>query len=134
MNLKQFTPAWTEDDVPSVFQVAGNIFVKLMTLDSPGKKIRGHAHTYDHVTLIATGSVWMRKEGIEERHDAPKLVITPAGIEHEFECIEGPALICCTHAIRDGALEHEVADPSIRPQEGLDLMQQFPLATWRNHD
>jgi quercetin dioxygenase-like cupin family protein len=132
MNLNEFTPPMLLNDVQSQIQVVSNLFVKLMTLETPGQKIHGHAHTYDHVTLLSTGSVWMRKEGQEERHDAPKLLVTQAGIEHEFECIEGPALLSCIHAIRDGDLEHEVAEPNIHPQRGMDLMQRYPLARSRS--
>lgn len=77
MDLNKFNTAMSNGDDVSSFQIASNIFVKQMVLNQPGNKIFGHSHAYSHVTLIATGSVWMRANGIEERHDAPKLVITP---------------------------------------------------------
>ena len=127
MDLTTFSHAVNTADEIATFQIAGNIFTRMMILDTPGKKIHGHSHTFDHVTLIATGVVWMRKNGEEERHIAPKLVITPAGIEHEFECIE-PSILCCVHAIRQSDDEYDVADVSITPEQGLNLIGQFPLA------
>lgn len=126
MDLTTFNPAIPEGDGEAKFQIAGNIFVKMFTLDAPGKKIHGHAHTFDHVTLLATGSVIKRAGGLEERFKAPHLFITPANVEHEFECIE-PAILCCTHAIRQSDFEHDVADPLITPLQGLEFMSKFPL-------
>lgn len=127
MDLTKFNTATTDGDAKAQFQIAGNIFVKLMVLAKAGDRIFGHVHTYDHITLIATGTVIMKQGAKETLIEAPQLVITPAGLKHEFVCIL-PALVCCTHAIRDGADEHDVADVSITPKEGLALMGQFPLA------
>lgn len=128
MDLNKFNTAMSNGDDVSSFQIASNIFVKQMVLNQPGNKIFGHSHAYSHVTLIATGSVWMRANGIEERHDAPKLVITPALVRHEFECIE-PAILCCVHAIRQSEAEYDIADTEITPEQGLNFMGKFSLTS-----
>lgn len=127
MSLSKFNPAISEGDTESEFQVIGNLFVKLNKLNKAGDLMRGHAHTFDHVTLLAIGSVWMRKNGEQVRHVAPKLLVTPAEVAHEFECIDGPALLCCIHAIRDGDLENQVAVPNLTPEQALNFMVKFPL-------
>lgn len=127
MDLTIFNPAMSEGDTESEFQIIGNLFVKLNHLRMAGDKMLGHSHTFDHVTLLL-GKVWMRKDGAQEMHEGIKLLVTPAGVEHEFEAIDGPAILCCIHAIRDGDAEHDVAPPHITPAQGLALMARFHLA------
>lgn len=127
MDLTEFNPAISEGDTESEFQIISNLFVKLNWLRNAGDKMLGHSHTFDHVTLML-GKVWMRKGGEQDRHEGVKLLVTPAGIEHEFEAIDGPAILLCIHAIRDGDNEHDVAPPNITPEKALMLMAQFQLA------
>ena len=125
-DLTKWHPAVTTADEEAQFQIVRSIFVKRMTMDTPGKKIQGHAHPYDHVTLLALGTIIMRAAGEETTLSAPILFTTAAGIEHEFECVE-PAVMCCIHAIRKGDEETDIADPDLTPAQALELMAKFPL-------
>jgi quercetin dioxygenase-like cupin family protein len=111
--------------------IAGNCFVKLMVLSYVGQKIQGHAHTYDHNTLLAAGKVIMRANGQESLIEAPAIVVTPKGVVHEFECVEldanGRAILTCIHPIRDGDTEAAIADPEITQDEAQALLAAYPL-------
>jgi len=108
--------------------IADNVFVKMMYLLKEGDVVNGHAHTFDHITLLAKGRVVMRANGQEKEHAAPKLIVTPKGIVHEFEALEPDSLLCCVHAIRDGDTDADIAPPNITEEEAHSLMTQFPLA------
>ena len=110
------------------FKIVDNVFVKMMHVHFVGDKIQGHAHTFDHITLLAKGKVIMRANGQDKEHTAPKLIVTPKGIVHEFEALEPNCILCCVHAIRDGDTDEDIAPPDITEGEALELIQQFPLA------
>lgn len=111
----------------AAIEVVDNVFVKMMHMYLPGDKIQGHAHTFDHITLLATGRVVMRAKGQEHEHEAPKLIVTPKGVVHEFEALTPNCLVCCVHAVRDGDGVDDVAPPNITEEQAQELMQQFPL-------
>lgn len=108
-------------------QIVDNVFVKMFYTNEVGDKISGHAHTFDHITLLAKGRVMMRADGTEKEHLAPKLIVTPKGIVHEFEALDHGCIMCCVHAIRDGDTEEDVAPPNITEEQAKLFMEQFPL-------
>lgn len=114
--------------VSTDISIVDNVFVKLLHAQFAGDKIEGHAHTFDHITLLSKGRVIMRVKGEEKEHVAPKLIVTPKGIVHEFEALENDCLLCCIHAIRNGDTDEDIAPPDISEDEAHRLMTQFPLA------
>ncbi len=126
--MNKFEEVPTLQGEQSEYKIAGNVFVLRKSLPTGGMKIAGHKHTYDHVTLLATGSVVMRRLGEMdgETFTAPKLIVTPAGIEHEFEALE-PSILCCIHAIRDGDTEEAIAHASISTERAYELIAQHPF-------
>jgi hypothetical protein len=108
-------------------KIVDNVFVKMMHLYFTGDKVHGHAHTFDHITLLAKGKVMMRTVSGENEHEAPKLIVTPKGMVHEFEALAPDCLLCCIHAVRDGDTDADIAPPNITPEQAIALMEQFPL-------
>lgn len=108
-------------------RLVDNVFVKMMHMYFPGDKIQGHAHVFDHITLLAKGRVVMRAKDQEHEHEAPKLIVTPKGVVHEFEALTTDCLLCCVHAVRDGDGVDDIAPANITEEEALDLTRQFPL-------
>ena len=108
-------------------KIVDNVFVKMFHMSEIGDKIGGHAHTFDHITLLAKGRVMMRAKGAEKEHVAPKLIVTPKSVVHEFESLDKGCILCCVHAIRDGDTEEDVAPPDITEEQARLFMQQFPL-------
>jgi hypothetical protein len=113
--------------VHSNISIVDNVFVKMMGAEFVGDKIVGHAHTFDHITLLAKGRVLMRAKGEEKEHSAPKLIVTPKGIAHEFEALENNCLLCCIHAVRDGDTEEDIAPQNITEEQAKLFLEQFPL-------
>jgi quercetin dioxygenase-like cupin family protein len=113
--------------VANEIKIVDNVFVKMFHMTEVGDKIAGHAHTFDHITLLAKGRVIMRANGSEKEHVAPKLIVTPKSVVHEFEALEKSCILCCVHAIRDGDTEEDVAPPDITEEQAKLFMEQFPL-------
>jgi quercetin dioxygenase-like cupin family protein len=86
---------------------ANNVFVKQMFIAKRDTLIPQHAHVYDHLSMLATGSVRVWKDGVLDRdYDAPAGIFIAAGIKHTFQSLEDRTIIYCVHAVAgDGDVE-----------------------------
>jgi quercetin dioxygenase-like cupin family protein len=113
--------------VETQIQIVDNVFVKMFHFLNQGDSIVGHAHTFDHITLLARGKVLMEANGEAKEHVAPKLIVTPKGVVHKFTALSIGTTLCCVHAIRDGDGVDDIADPNLTEAEAELFIQQFPL-------
>ena len=109
------------------FKIVDNVFVKLHHFLHIGDTHEGHAHSFDHITLLATGSVNMVHDKGEAVYKAPHLIVTPKGIKHQFTALEPNTVFCCIHAIREQDDIDAIADPSITVEQAWELMGKAPL-------
>jgi quercetin dioxygenase-like cupin family protein len=109
-------------------KIVDNVFVKMMHLPSIGDTHGGHAHVFDHITLLATGSVDMVSDKGTNHFTAPHLIVTPKGITHEFIATTNDVLLCCIHAIRDGDDVDSIADQELTEEQARELLKNFPLS------
>ena len=110
-------------------KVVDNVFVKLHKFVNVGDTHEGHAHVFDHITLLAAGAVRMKHDNGEQDFTAPHLIVTPKGVTHQFTALEPNTVFCCIHAIRDGDEVDNVASQNITPAEAFDLLTRYPVAT-----
>ena len=108
-------------------KLVDNVFVKMHRFLNAGDTHDGHAHTFDHITLLATGKVLMKHDNGEQEFTAPQLIVTPKGITHQFTALEAGTIFCCIHAIRDGDGVDDVAAPDITPEQQWELLTSYPL-------
>ena len=109
-------------------KIVDNVFVKMIKLARLGDIHPGHAHVFDHITLLATGSVLMKHDRGQQQFTAPHLIVTPKGIVHEFSALEDNTLLCCIHAIRDGNSVDDIAPQDIDIATAVKLVtEKFPV-------
>lgn len=108
-------------------KVVDNVFVKLHRFINAGDTHEGHAHVFDHITLLANGTVLMKHDKGEQEFTAPHLIVTPKGITHQFVALEPNTVFCCIHAIRDGDGVDDIAPQTITAEEAAELMAKHPL-------
>jgi quercetin dioxygenase-like cupin family protein len=108
-------------------KIVDNVFVKMHLFNHAGDTHEGHAHAFDHITLLATGSVNMVHDNGEAEYKAPHLIVTPKGIKHQFTALEPNTVFCCIHAIREKDDLDAIADPSITIEQAWELMGTAPL-------
>lgn len=104
-----------------------NVFVKMIPLNGVGDKVEGHAHVFDHITLLSVGKVRMKHDNGEQIHTAPCLIVTPKGITHEFTNLVDQSILCCIHAIRNGDSLDDVAPQEITEAEAQQLFMAYPV-------
>lgn len=113
--------------VKTDIRIADNVFVKMMEMYYKGDIIDGHAHVFDHITLLAKGRVLMKANGEEHEHEAPALIVTPKGIVHQFEALEHGTLLCCVHAVRNGDGVDDIAPQNISEEEATAMTFEHSL-------
>ncbi len=89
------------------FASADGLFIKQMPLKDAGMAVPQHAHTYDHYTMLAAGSLKVIKDGVEIGiFKAPKPIFIEAGAKHLLISMEPNTLAYCIHNIaRTGEVE-----------------------------
>lgn len=77
---------------------ADNVFVKQMIIPKAGTYVPQHAHKYDHLTMLAAGSIRVWKDGIlQGDRSAPTGIEIPAGVKHMFMSLEDGTVAYCIH-------------------------------------
>lgn len=87
----------------------GNIWVRQNILEKANQSCEGHKHSFDHVSLLTTGSVSVEIEGHEPKQfDAPTFIIIRKEHEHKFTALTDNVNWYCVFALRD--LDGEVVE------------------------
>jgi hypothetical protein len=108
-------------------KIVDNVFVKLHHFLRVGDTHEGHAHSFDHITLLSSGAVKMVHDNGENYYTAPHLIITPKGIKHQFTALQPNTVFCCIHAIREKDELDGIASPDITIEQAWELMGTVPL-------
>ena len=108
-------------------KIVDNVFVKMHLFINTGDTHEGHSHSFDHITLLATGSVNMVHDNGQAEFKAPHLIVTPKGIKHQFTALEPNTLFCCIHAIREKDELDGIASPDITLEQASELLGIAPL-------
>jgi quercetin dioxygenase-like cupin family protein len=90
-----------------------NIFTRMMHFVKAGDTEQGHTHQFDHVTLLAKGSLKITVDGVESTFVAPHMIFIHKDKEHELVALEDNTVACCIHGIKDSS--GELIDPNMVP-------------------
>lgn len=81
--------------------MAGNIFARQMLFVNAGDVKETHVHQFDHLTLLAKGSVEITVDGKTEVFVAPQMIWIAKDKDHQLVALEAGTLAYCIHAVRD---------------------------------
>lgn len=84
------------------FHTADGVFIKEMHIPLAGTIVPQHAHSYDHTTMVAKGSLKVTAEGVVIVYQAPAGIFIPARVKHMLESLEDDTIAYCIHRARDG--------------------------------
>lgn len=96
-----------------------NLWLRQMHFTKAGDRNEGHVHNFDHVTLLAKGSVEVDVEGQKTIFAAPHMIYIAKGKRHFLTALEDGTVAYCVHALRTGEREEDILDPSMIPA-GVD--------------
>ena len=92
-----------------------NVFSRLMFFKNKGDIEDGHKHTYDHATLVSSGSVLVEildDEGKSETSkvfEAPNMIYINKDKFHRLIALEDKTTCVCIHALR--TIDEEIVAP-----------------------
>lgn len=81
-------------------KLTDDLFIKTATVADAGTIIPTHAHKYDHITLLAYGSMRVQS-GDDNPADfvGPVGILIPAGVKHTFMTLTPGVVFACIHAL-----------------------------------
>jgi hypothetical protein len=92
-----------------------NLWLRQMHFLKAGDANEGHIHNYDHMTLLAKGSVIVDVEGVQSVFVAPQMIYITKGKSHYLIAQEDDTIAYCVHALRTGEREEDILDPDSIP-------------------
>lgn len=101
-----------------------NLYSRMMHFEKKGCIEQGHAHQFDHLTLLASGSLRVMVDGKVTEFKAPHMIYIHKDKHHELIALEDNTVAYCIHALRDQETS-DILDPSMIPEgvSALDLAQ-----------
>ncbi len=86
-----------------------NVWIRQKLFTSVGDTSPAHKHKYDHLSILAKGSIKVTVEGKTKIFTAPTFIVVRADKAHELEALEEDTLWYCVFASRD--INGNVYDP-----------------------
>jgi len=87
-------------DSPNVsINLVSNIFIKQMEFAKTGDFMPGHTHTYDHMTLLAKGSVKVTVNEQDTIFNAPHIIFIHKDNIHRIEALEDNTVAYCINGV-----------------------------------
>lgn len=103
-------------DLPHVkIGCVANLFSRQMHFRKAGDKEYGHTHPFDHLTLLASGSLRVTVNGKTTDFVAPHMIFIKAEYNHELVALEDNTVAFCIHALRKGNGVDDIIDPESVP-------------------
>ncbi len=93
-----------------------NLYSRMMHFAKAGDVEVGHTHQFDHLTLLASGSLKIVVDGVESVFQAPHMIYIHKDKVHELTALEDNTLAYCIHALRDGNGVEDILDPDMIPE------------------
>ena len=110
-----------------------NVFTKSMHFINKGDVMQGHTHTYDHATLVSSGSALV--EMLDNNHtvvsakifNAPEMIYVPKDKIHRITALEDNTICACIHALRN--IDEEIINPDsfTEPVTDFEVTKQLIL-------
>jgi hypothetical protein len=93
-----------------------NLWSKMMVFTRKGDTEQGHAHTFDHLTLLAHGALQVTIDGVASEFKAPHMIYIKKDKVHELVALEDNTVAYCIHALRDIDGSGDILDPDMIPK------------------
>jgi hypothetical protein len=124
--MKRFIRSHLNESDVNQMGYFGNIWVRSHIFVKAGDTHNGHKHNFDHVTLLAVGSVLVEVEGNSPKEfHAPTFIVIDKDHNHKFTALSDGVVYYCVFALRD--LNGEVTD--IYTEENSPLGPKFANMT-----
>lgn len=111
--------AVNNDQISIKIALLSGVWCKQMNFKQAGAVMHGHTHKYNHITLLAKGSLNVTVNNVSTEFRAPHMIFIHKDHEHELRSLEDDTVAYCIHAVREkytGEIVDELAMP-----DGVDI-------------
>ena len=91
-----------------------NLWSRMMHFKKAGDTEQGHTHQFDHLTLLASGSLRVTVDGLVTEFQAPHMIFIKKDKNHELVALVDNTVAYCIHALRDKDTQ-DILDPAMIP-------------------
>lgn len=104
-----------------------NLFSRQMHFEKSGDAEQGHAHSFDHLTLLAKGKLRVRINDNVTDFTAPEMIFIKAELKHELTALTDNTVAYCIHALREES--GDILSPDMVPKspELYDLLSKLVI-------
>jgi quercetin dioxygenase-like cupin family protein len=95
--------------------LVANMFVRQMHFKEEGSVEQGHAHTFDHLTLLASGKLLVEANGETTEYVAPTMIYINSEVEHKLTALAPDTVAYCIHGLRDSEKSDDIISPDMIP-------------------
>jgi quercetin dioxygenase-like cupin family protein len=86
-----------------------------MHFEEVGSFEQGHEHTFDHLTLLASGKLSVEANGETTEYVAPTMIYINATVEHKLTSLMPNTVAYCIHGLRDTEKSDDIISPDMIP-------------------
>ena len=104
-----------------------NLYSRMMHFKNVGDTEHTHTHSFDHLTLLASGSVKCTVDDKDTIFKAPHMIYIHKDKMHRFTALEDNTVAYCIHAMRIGEKVEDIVDPTMIP-DGVAI--PFEVCHW----
>lgn len=79
-----------------------------MHFEKAGDIEQGHTHDFDHLTLLASGTLQITVDGFVSEFKAPHMIFIHKDKKHELVALEDNTVAYCIHSIKGN--NHNIED------------------------
>tara|TARA_R110000868_G_scaffold143298_1_gene361344 strand:- start:4152 stop:4487 length:336 start_codon:yes stop_codon:yes gene_type:complete len=109
--MKPFAEEFPAGNISHHF--AGGVYAKELVIPA-GFWLKSHRHVYDHISVLASGTVRLTIRGETHEMVGPRTIIVPAWADHEIEAVT-TAVWLCIHAT--SAADPDTVDETLIARE-----------------
>lgn len=100
-----------------------NLFARQMHFTLAGDSEQGHAHQFDHMTLLAKGKLSVRIHDEVTEFTAPQMIYIKANLQHELIALTDNTVAYCIHALREPSGDILDSDMVPKSRELYELLK-----------
>jgi quercetin dioxygenase-like cupin family protein len=92
-----------------------NLWSRMMHFKKTGDIELGHTHAFDHLTLLASGSLEVTANENVTIFNAPHMIYIRKDVNHKLVALEDNTVAYCIHALRENNKTGDIIDPNSVP-------------------
>jgi quercetin dioxygenase-like cupin family protein len=102
-----------------------NLFVRQMHFEKTGDFEEGHAHQFDHLTLLAKGKLSVTINDEVTEFVAPQMIYINANLQHKLVAMSDSTVAYCIHALRSDEGDILSVDMVPKSKELYELLNKL---------